>query len=122
MLGISPKAASKESPDFAAGIGGDITRYLSISYRNGGLTRFPFPSPLDQTHLTATISNTIMIENDEQLRTVKQQLERVESALHSLKQRLRPQREATFRLLSQGYVGQISALRREIDEYRGTVQ
>ncbi|HEY2584451.1 MAG TPA: hypothetical protein VGI81_01655 [Tepidisphaeraceae bacterium] len=60
-----------------------------------------------------------MIQNDEQLLTVKQQLERVESALHSLKQRLLPQSEATFRLLSEGYVDQIAALRRDIDEYLG---
>lgn len=60
-----------------------------------------------------------MIQNDEQLLTVKQQLERVESALHSLKQRLLPQNEATFRLMAEGYVDQIAALRREIDQYLG---
>jgi hypothetical protein len=60
-----------------------------------------------------------MIQNDQQLLTVKQQLERVESALHSLKQRLLPQSEATFRLMSEGYVDQIAALRQEIDEYLG---
>ncbi|HEY2589078.1 MAG TPA: hypothetical protein VGI81_25265 [Tepidisphaeraceae bacterium] len=60
-----------------------------------------------------------MIQNDEQLLTVKQQLERVESALHSLKQRLLPQSEATFRLMAEGYIDQIAALRREIDEYLG---
>lgn len=60
-----------------------------------------------------------MIQSDEQLATVKQQLERVEAALHSLKQRLLPQSEATFRLMSEGYVDQIAALRQEIDEYLG---
>jgi hypothetical protein len=60
-----------------------------------------------------------MIQNDEQLVTVKQQLERVESALHSLKQRLLPQSEASFRLMSEGYVDQIAALRHEIDQYLG---
>ena len=60
-----------------------------------------------------------MIQNDEQLLAVKQQLERIESALHSLKQRLLPQSEATFRLMSEGYVDQIAALRQEIDQYLG---
>ena len=60
-----------------------------------------------------------MIQNDEQLGTVKQQLERIESALHSLKQRLLPQSEATFQLMSEGYVDQIETLRQEIDEYLG---
>lgn len=60
-----------------------------------------------------------MIQNDEQLLAVKLQLERVESALHSLKQWLLPQSEATFRLMSEGYADQIADLRQETDKYPG---
>lgn len=43
-------------------------------------------------------SDSAMIQNDQQLQTVKEQLDRVESALCSLKQRLLPGSSATFRL------------------------
>ena len=58
-----------------------------------------------------------MISNDEQLALVREQLGRLEAVLQDLKDRVQPQSEKQFQLMSEIYVEHIDKLRREIDEY-----
>ncbi|NOT02817.1 MAG: hypothetical protein HOP29_19635 [Phycisphaerales bacterium] len=60
-----------------------------------------------------------MIANDQQLKVVRQQLERVETALSSIKRDVLPKSETRFRLMAEGYLDQIGDLRQQIDEYLG---
>ena len=60
-----------------------------------------------------------MITTDEDFALVRQQLERVETALGALRRDVLPQSEARFLLMAEAYVEQILALRAEIDEYLG---
>ena len=58
-----------------------------------------------------------MIENDEQLGIVRTQLRRMEFVLEGLKRDVLPHSPQRYELMSEAYVDQIAALRREIDEY-----
>jgi len=60
-----------------------------------------------------------MIANDEQLAVVRDQAARMERALQSLAQTVRPQSEQQFRVFAEGYVDQLEILREEIDVYLG---
>ncbi len=60
-----------------------------------------------------------MITSENDLRITREQLGRVEAALLSLKETVKPNSVARFLLLAEGYVDQIEELRREIDDYLG---
>jgi hypothetical protein len=60
-----------------------------------------------------------MIKDDDQLFVVREQASRLETALQSLAQSVRPKSETQFRVLAEGYVDQLDLLRREIDLYLG---
>lgn len=60
-----------------------------------------------------------MITNDQELGLVREQLERVEAALRSIKRDVLPKSVTKFRLMAEGYFDQINDLRRQIDEYLG---
>ena len=58
-----------------------------------------------------------MIQNDEQLDIVRMQLARMEFVLEGLQREVLPHSRQRYELMSEAYVDQIAALRREIDEY-----
>jgi hypothetical protein len=58
-----------------------------------------------------------MIANDEQLKIVREQVKRLETALESLAQTVRPKGESQYRVLAEGYVDQLEVLRADIDDY-----
>lgn len=58
-----------------------------------------------------------MIHNDEQLELVRQQLGHLEAAYQDLEQDVRPESEQWFQLMAEGYVKEISKLRKEIERY-----
>jgi hypothetical protein len=60
-----------------------------------------------------------MIRNDEELGVVREQLERLEGILRSLKRDVLPRSEAQFRLMAEGPIDEHAKLRREIDQYLG---
>jgi hypothetical protein len=60
-----------------------------------------------------------MIANDEQLGAVREQVARLEAAVHSLSKTVRPRSERQFQVMAEGYVDQLRALRHEIDTYLG---
>lgn len=60
-----------------------------------------------------------MITNDQELELVREQLERVEAALYSIKRDVLPRSAPKFRLMAEGYFDQINELRRQIDDYLG---
>src|SRR5437588_9768927 len=62
-----------------------------------------------------------MIQNDAQLQVVREQLARIERALESLSRDMRGKNVGQFRVMAEGYVDQISDLRRQIDEYLGVL-
>ena len=51
-----------------------------------------------------------VITNDAQLKTVREQIQRLKSALASLDREVRPKSERQFQVLSEGYVDQIAEL------------
>ncbi|HZK81466.1 MAG TPA: hypothetical protein VFC46_10375 [Humisphaera sp.] len=58
-----------------------------------------------------------MISNDAQLRTVREQIQRLKSALASLERDVKPKSERQFQVLSEGYVDQIADLQKLITVY-----
>lgn len=60
-----------------------------------------------------------MIRTDDDLRVVREQLERMQSALESLHTTVRPVSEARFQLMAEAYFEEIQNLRSEIDAYLG---
>ena len=63
-----------------------------------------------------------MIENDEQLEVTYQQLGRMYRALAELRREVRPVNPRNCDVFAEGFVDQIRALQREIDEYLGLDQ
>jgi len=63
-----------------------------------------------------------MIDNDEQLGLVREQVARLEGAIHSLSKTVRPLNERQFQVLAEGYIDQLRAMRREIDAYLGIAE
>lgn len=59
-----------------------------------------------------------MIRTDEDLAFVREQLARLERALQDLEDNIRPKSEKWFRLMSEGFLDEITKLRGEIAEYR----
>lgn len=58
-----------------------------------------------------------MIHNDEELNVVREQLQRAESALLSLRRDILPQNERLYRLMAESYVDTILELRGQVDAY-----
>jgi len=58
-----------------------------------------------------------MINNDSQLTTVREQIERLKIALAWLERDVRPKSEQQFQVLSEGYVDQIAELDALVDAY-----
>lgn len=58
-----------------------------------------------------------MIQTDEELKIVRKQLGRLEAVLQDLEERVRPQSEQQFGLMSEIYVEHIAKLRQEIEAY-----
>lgn len=58
-----------------------------------------------------------MIRNNEQLKVVREQLSRAESALASLRSELRTTNEKMYQVMSESYVDTILELRGQIDAY-----
>lgn len=61
-----------------------------------------------------------MIANDEQLEIVREQVARLESAVRSLSESVRPKSEAMFQVMLEGPADHLEALRREIEAYTGS--
>lgn len=59
-----------------------------------------------------------MIRNDEEFTVVRRQVSRIEEALASLREDMLPKNRQNFEVLSEGYVDQIAALKKEISAYR----
>lgn len=59
-----------------------------------------------------------MIQTHEELAVVRKQLGRLEAVSQDLEERVRPQSEKQFRLMSEIYVEHIARLRQETEEYR----
>ena len=60
-----------------------------------------------------------MIRNDEELKVVREQLARAESALDSLRRDVLPKNENTYRVMAESYVDTSLDLRGQVDEYLG---
>jgi hypothetical protein len=60
-----------------------------------------------------------MIRSDDELNLVKQQLERAEAALLSLRRDVLPKSVARYNLMAESYVDQINELRSQIEDYLG---
>jgi hypothetical protein len=60
-----------------------------------------------------------MIRNDEELKVVREQLSRAESALESLRRDVLPKNERMYRVMSESYVDTILELRGHIDTFLG---
>lgn len=60
-----------------------------------------------------------MIRNDAELELVRQQVARLETAIHSFSKTVRPRSERNFRVMIEGHVDHLWPLRREIDDYLG---
>jgi hypothetical protein len=58
-----------------------------------------------------------MITNAAELEVVRKQLARVEAALDSLRQEVKPKSEANYALMSESYVEMLTSLRAEIDAF-----
>lgn len=58
-----------------------------------------------------------MIHNDEQLKVVREQLTRAESALASLRSDVRSTNEKIYQVMSESYVDTILELREQVDSY-----
>lgn len=60
-----------------------------------------------------------MITNDEELAFVRKQLARVEAALDSLRQDVKPKNERTYQVMAVSYVDAIQELRTQVEAYLG---
>jgi len=58
-----------------------------------------------------------LIHNDEQLKVVREQLTRAESALASLRSDVRSTNEKIYQVMSESYVDTILELREQVDSY-----
>jgi hypothetical protein len=58
-----------------------------------------------------------MIINDEQLKVVREQLSRAESALESLRRDVLPKNEKMYHVMAESYMDTIIELRGQIDSY-----
>ncbi len=62
-----------------------------------------------------------MIRNDAELAVTRQQLDRAERALRSLREEVEPHNPARFRLMAESYIDMIQRLRAAVDAYLGVV-
>ena len=60
-----------------------------------------------------------MIQGDDELKIVRDQMSRAESALESLRREVRPQNERMYQVMSEAYVDTILELREQIDVHLG---
>lgn len=68
--------------------------------------------------LYGTSEDEYAIENDQQLAQVQEQLGRVQMALETIRREVLPKNATRYKLMAEGYIDQISRLRKQIDRYQ----